>query len=820
MKSIYKLITLALLVALTLVELSIAQTEDNLTQQKEMIRKQESGLENEFILQKETIRRQELVLRATKELDTAQQLIETGKDAEARKLIANVLDQIPNAAEGKPVYSKASAMLSFLDYKAALKKFNDKDYFEARKLAQSAVKFNPANLQAQKIINDSNKALGIKKGDAPENPSVDPKFVENLNKVNEHIENAKNFSGTGQFQLAEKELEQALAIDPYNKVAAKDQEKLFKKMGKSFELAQQSSRQERLTQTREGWSEVFDVDVQLSGAQNTAIPIKGRANFQVSQKLQSLIISEVDFKDASIEDAARFLTTKSREVDETGAGISFIVKNEKAKADAKPFSLRLSNVPIGEVLRYICNIAGVKFKVEEFAVFIVPLSDGDDAILVTREFPVRDTFFDASNIASAADAGATNRRRPRTAAVDARTTDPIRKSLEDRGVQFPEGAAAIYNRATGTLTIKNTQDQVDLVEELVTIDQGETLLVRIETKLIEINQSDLDSLAFNYNLVGGYLPPPSNVLPGGTQIAGGNVSSGTNLLGAKGVQESDGINRFVNAASAVAPANRSVIPNRFGITGAIDSNRFAALMEALSQKSSTDLMTAPSVLVNDGLQASVLVARQFYYPTAFDQPAATISRTGADVIIVDPVNPGAFSDSSFLVIPSWPTEFQSRHVGVSMVVQPRITVDRQRVFLTLKPEVTEFDGFINYGAEIRSPFQADIEDPLNPGQFIGALVSPNTINQPVFTTRIVENAQLEIQDGYTMVLGGLIREDISTVEDKVPILGDLPLVGRLFRSKAEQAIKKNMLIFVSVRILRPDGEPYNATVATKLAAKP
>jgi general secretion pathway protein D len=99
------------------------------------------------------------------------------------------------------------------------------------------------------------------------------------------------------------------------------------------------------------------------------------------------------------------------------------------------------------------------------------------------------------------------------------------------------------------------------------------------------------------------------------------------------------------------------------------------------------------------------------------------------------------------------------------------------------------------------------------------LISNNVINQPVFSVRTVENAQLEIQDGHTMVLGGLIREDISTIEDKVPILGDIPLVGRLFRSKGEQAIKKNLLMFVTVRILRPDGEPFNVNAGAPVAAQ-
>jgi general secretion pathway protein D len=55
----------------------------------------------------------------------------------------------------------------------------------------------------------------------------------------------------------------------------------------------------------------------------------------------------------------------------------------------------------------------------------------------------------------------------------------------------------------------------------------------------------------------------------------------------------------------------------------------------------------------------------------------------------------------------------------------------------------------------------------------------------------------------------LLREDVQKVSDKVPGLGDIPILGRLFRSEAEKTQKKNLLIFVTTRILRPDGEPYN-----------
>jgi general secretion pathway protein D len=55
-------------------------------------------------------------------------------------------------------------------------------------------------------------------------------------------------------------------------------------------------------------------------------------------------------------------------------------------------------------------------------------------------------------------------------------------------------------------------------------------------------------------------------------------------------------------------------------------------------------------------------------------------------------------------------------------------------------------------------------------------------------------------------MGGLTREEVKEVQDKVPILGDIPLIGRLFRSKSETVQKRNLLIFVTARTISPTGE--------------
>jgi len=140
------------------------------------------------------------------------------------------------------------------------------------------------------------------------------------------------------------------------------------------------------------------------------------------------------------------------------------------------------------------------------------------------------------------------------------------------------------------------------------------------------------------------------------------------------------------------------------------------------------------------------------------------------------------------------------------VVKPQVTADNRTVDLSLFPEVTDFEGFINYGSPI----------------FVGnpdgsqSLMTTNAINQPVFSTRRI-NTKVLIRDGCTVVLGGLIRDDVQNVNDKVPLLGDLPLLGRLFQSKAVTDTKRNLIIFVSANIYRNDGELLNPPTATNTA---
>src|SRR5207237_10201061 len=149
------------------------------------------------------------------------------------------------------------------------------------------------------------------------------------------------------------------------------------------------------------------------------------------------------------------------------------------------------------------------------------------------------------------------------------------------------------------------------------------------------------------------------------------------------------------------------------------------------------------------------------------------------------------------------------NAGVTVVVEPVVGADGVTIDLILVPKVVEFEGFINYGSPIFGI--------LPPVTFVhpvtgltrlltspNVLLTSNVINQPIFSTRKV-TTNVSVWDGQTVVLGGLMREDVQKSEDRVPIIGDIPLVGRLVRTNVDQHIKRNLVILVTAHLITPGG---------------
>ena len=739
----------------------------------------------ERIQQQEVIRRQELVFRANQAVIQARKDELAQRYPESRKNYLFAVQAYGSISRSTLRFRRAADGLDRVDMQLYTAALQAGDTARAKVLIDEVVEYNPDDKLALEKQQRTDAAIANPNDTSIlGNPAITPRFVDKVNEVQELFAEAEQFRRTGQYDLAEARLKRILGIDPYNLTATKQLNRIVAEKNQYAEQARLETREQMLRQVEETWYQPITNKDTTIVAQEAQPTLKAETNFDIDQKLKSIFVS-LDFTDVSIEQATNFLYTESKRLDEpTHKGIPFIIQPD-ASSTAKPITLTLNNVPVDEALRYICQLANVKYKVQDYAISIVPFTASTDD-LISRVFIVPPNFVQASESATpdnGAGTGSNPNLRPVTP-TSAASAAPGAASVQDvlaaKGVKFPPGASAVYTPTTNALTIVDSADQMELIEELVNGAQAPTLMVRIATKFVEINQKDLNDLTFNtafnvFNPTSVGLPPLSPKLLTLPRFA-------TSLPGSVGFSP-DSIDQL-ETPSVLAS-------NSLRISGTISGLQYQAFISALSQKSSTDLLAEPTALTKSGEQATMEAIRVFPYPVAFDPPElVTQTNTGSSITVVVPTPP--------TVIATTPTDFKRRNVGVRLVIKPQITADDKTVDLSLFPEVTDFEGFINYGSQI------NIGNP----DGTTSLLSSNDINQPVFSTRRI-NTKVLIHDGSTVVLGGLIRDDVQTIDDRVPLLGDLPLIGRLFQSKANQSIKKDLIIFVTANIYQNDGELLN-----------
>ena len=376
-------------------------------------------------------------------------------------------------------------------------------------------------------------------------------------------------------------------------------------------------------------------------------------------------------------------------------------------------------------------------------------------------------------------------------------------------MQFNGTASAIYIPSTSRLIVRNTQDQLDLIDQIINSGTNPVQKqVEIEAKFVEISQNNLKELSFDWLLGQFNAPATKNVFLGGGTSGGtttanpandfpfvqpGNIPVGTFPI--TGGNRSGTLALSASAVDALlfgSPAARAAAPALGAIAGVFTDPQFQLVIRALNQRKGVDLLSSPRVTTKSGQRAVIEIIREFKYPTEFQAP--TLPPPGNN-------NGGLLGQQqASIATPTTPTAFEVRNTGVTLEVEPTIGPDDYTITLSLVPQVVEFEGFINYGSPILSTTTNIL------GQSVTSVITPNVINQPVFSTRKVTTV-VDCYDGNTVVLGGLMREDVQKVEDKTPILGDLPIVGRLFRSSVDQHTKRNLVIFVSARLMKPDGDP-------------
>lgn len=181
-------------------------------------------------------------------------------------------------------------------------------------------------------------------------------------------------------------------------------------------------------------------------------------------------------------------------------------------------------------------------------------------------------------------------------------------------------------------------------------------------------------------------------------------------------------------------------------------------------------------------EAIIKVVTEYIYPTEYD--------------LQEYDSGSGDSDNVQNVYPAVePSTFEMREVGVILQVVPEVSEDGQMIYLQLNPQIISEPEWVDYGFEYpKGVLNAD-------GEMDTYHIA---MRQPLFKVRSI-NTKVAIYNGATVVMGGMITENRREVEDKIPILGDIPLIGRLFRSTYEESEKRNLLIFVTARMVDPAG---------------
>ena len=216
--------------------------------------------------------------------------------------------------------------------------------------------------------------------------------------------------------------------------------------------------------------------------------------------------------------------------------------------------------------------------------------------------------------------------------------------------------------------------------------------------------------------------------------------------------ESDQVNVLSGLASVSSPTLAAAKIDR-------DAISFGAVVSALATNSDANLLSTPSILTLDNQEARILVGREVPF------------RTGSFTTT------GDGTSNPFNTV-------QREDVGVELTVTPHV----------------------HNGSEVRLEVAQQITNVIN------TPVGGNAFADVVTSKRTIETTILA-EDRQTIVLGGLIQDDINISNNRVPFVGDIPLFGNLFKARGKQQVKTNLLVFLRPTVLRTQDDAEDLSAA-------
>ena len=737
----------------------------------------------------EAIRKEQLQIIAAYDLiDEAYDLMDEGNWNAASQKLAQATSRLP-AEQYSPMSDDARAELkrakAVMAKERAQLAMADKNLTEAKNFAAEYASNEESPEKGEMFVAEVAKF--------EENPynhvieDTNPDYAIRQKKVHVLLEKGRRQYLYGDYQGARSTFRQIETLDADNIQAKAYQRLISEKLADSGRLTYLATREAMLDEVNKSWQrpQVYTgTTTGIDGQQTDSI---------VDAKLREIIIPNVSFPDPGVPLAHAINTLSVLSVDydkstEGKKGVNIVLFD--SGTETKNVTLTLRDLSLGQILDWVTQQAGYQYDIEKDTIVVRKAADNTTASMDTLDFPLPSSTV-TRMIGFKASGGGGDSSDPfggggAAAAGGDNQEEQIKNFFVKAGVEFGPGASIAFD---GTkLWVTNSRRNLDKIRNIL-LRYNEVRQVEIEAKFMEVNQGALKELGFNWNIAKGdntlfstyngsvYNNRPLNDT--GSAISAGSVPitilGGTFTEPYKVSQLPPDLPSTINLASTAVKTTDTVL-------GALNGYEVSMVVNALEQKQGSDLLCAPKVTVISGSTASITVSQQMRYPESWGDVQSNVGSSGGS---------GDSGSAGVTITPGTPQDFTTTDIGVQMEVTPNVEEDGS-INLTMNPRVTEFEGFMEYGG---------VAVAISSGTTVTV---PSGFIQPVFSIREVRT-NVTVFDGATVVMGGLTREEVRSVDDKVPVLGDIPFIGRLFKSKGESRQKRNLLIFVTVNRISPGG---------------
>lgn len=426
-------------------------------------------------------------------------------------------------------------------------------------------------------------------------------------------------------------------------------------------------------------------------------------------------------------------------------------------------SLNLKEATVPEALSVIRQVYGYEYRREGNRFFIL----GSD--MQTRMFPVNylnlsrkgmsDTRVASSGLNTTGGTTSSGTTTTGTGAsgaqIQTQTQADFWKDLSAALaaiVGTEGGRKVIVNPQSGIVVVRAMPDELRMVEEYLGVTQSSVnRQVILEAKIVEVQLKDGFQSGINW---AGIANKNNRTVTLG-QVGGGDAIAG----GLSEIANNAGnLNPTTGTFSAISGTNSSAFGGVFSL--AVQANNFAAFFELLKTQGDLNVLSSPRVSTMNNQKAVIKVGTDSYFVTKQDSTASTV--TGGS--------------------PTVSTELSPFFSGISLDVTPQID-EAGNINLHIHPSVSEV-----------SEKQITV-------------AANQTISTALSTVQESDNI-VRAQSGQIIVIGGLMKEASTDDNASVPLLGDIPLIGNLFRHKKVTRIKRELVILLKPTIIN-NGQDWN-----------